>query len=50
MVVDDVEHRSTMDAEKPAPSACADVAVVQMQPARAKDLGREVELLFASRR
>ena len=46
MVVDDVERRIDDGRGKAGAAGVPHVAVVQMQPARAKDLGREVELLF----
>ncbi len=47
VVVHDVQrHASTIDAENPhVPSGVRDVAVVEVQAARAEDAGGEVELL-----
>src|SRR5262249_30652913 len=46
VIVADVEHRIDDGRGKTGAAGVPHVAVVQVQPARAKDLGREVELLF----
>jgi len=48
VIVGDVEHHINDGRGKAGAADGPDVTVVQMQPARAKDLGREVELLFQS--
>ena len=46
VVVDDVEHQVDDRRREAGAVGAADVAVVEMQAARAEDLGREVELLL----